>query len=70
MGVSAYLTDSVNFRKYLGTYINSDESIATECHGDSVFIYRTKRNDSTTKREIVNTRIYSAEDLKKDKVFE
>jgi len=68
--VSTYLTDSINFRKYLGTYINSNESIATVCKGDSIYIYRTKIDDSTHKPKIVSTTIYSAENLKKNRGFE
>ncbi|MHA4811762.1 hypothetical protein ACX0G9_26940 [Flavitalea flava] len=68
--VSAYLTDSINFRKYLGTYINSNESIATVCKGDSLYIYRTITDESTQKPKIVNTTIYSAENLKKNREFE
>jgi hypothetical protein len=68
--VSAYLTDSLNFRKYLGTYINSNESIATVCKGDSIFIYRTKQNVATHKPDIENTRVYSVQDLRKANVFE
>jgi hypothetical protein len=68
--VSAYLTDSVNFRKYLGTYIEGKESIATECKGDSVYIYRTKENAPRQKPIIVNRWVYTAEELKKSKVFD
>jgi hypothetical protein len=68
--VSVYLTDSMNFRKYLGTYINSEEKIVTECNGDSIYIYRTRENTHTHKNDIENTRIYSVQDLKKSNLFE
>ena len=68
--VSSYITDSVNFRKYLGTYINDAESIATVCKGDSVCIYRKKINETTQKFTIVNLSVFSVRDLKNSKTFD
>jgi hypothetical protein len=38
--VSDYVTDSVNFRFYIGTFDNAHENITYECKGDSVYIER------------------------------
>jgi hypothetical protein len=68
--VSVYITDSIYFRKYLGTYIDSEEKIVTVCNGDSIYIYRTRYNHQTHSSDIENTRIYSVQDLKKGNLFE
>lgn len=68
--VSAYLTDSVNFRIYLGTYITGNEAISVRCEGDSVHIYRSKMSDQTHQREITKTWGYSDPELKKSRKFE
>jgi hypothetical protein len=67
---SVYLTDSLNFRKYLGTYVNTEEYISIVCRGDSIYIYRTRENKHTHKNDIENTRIYSVQDLRKSNAFE
>ena len=67
--VSDYLTDSINFRIYIGTYNNGDEAYSYECRGDSINIYKvigTREN----KNRIINTRIYSLLNLEKKKIFE
>jgi hypothetical protein len=38
---SEYLTDSVNFRKYLGTYDVGYEQIDITCKGDSIIVTKT-----------------------------
>ena len=68
--VSAYLTDSVNFRIYLGTYITGNEGISIRCQGDSILVYRSKMSDQTHQREITKTWGYSDAELKKSKKFE
>lgn len=69
--VSAYLTDSVNFRVYLHTYDNAHERIAFECKGeDSICIYNQTFDTTTNKFKIVNTTIYRLSDLRKKRVFE
>ena len=67
--LSLYLTDSVNFRIYIGTYDEENEMITTECNGgDSIYVEKrlnlgprgvwksVKIEDQTT---------YSISDLKK-----
>ncbi|MBL7750391.1 MAG: hypothetical protein JNN29_03360 [Chitinophagaceae bacterium] len=36
--VSDYLTDSSNFRIYIGTFDNANENFTYECKGDSIYI--------------------------------
>lgn len=36
--VSDYLTDSINFRMYIGTFDNAHENFTYECKGDSIYI--------------------------------
>ena len=68
--VSDYLTDSVNFRIYLGTYVTGNEAISVRCEGDSVHIYRSKMSYQTHQREITKTWGYNDAELKKSKKFE
>jgi hypothetical protein len=67
--VSDYLTDSVNFRIYIGTYDNGDEGYSYKCTGDSVDINKvTGRRENDNK--IVDKKIYSLLGLEKKKIFE
>ncbi|HET9055205.1 MAG TPA: hypothetical protein VFN30_00010 [Chitinophagaceae bacterium] len=69
--ISAYLTDSVNFRKYLRTYDNAHESIAFECKGkDSVSIYKQVLDTNSNKFKIVSTTVYSILELRARKEFD
>jgi uncharacterized protein YozE (UPF0346 family) len=38
--VSQYLTDSANFRMYVGTFDNAHEFYSYKCNGDSIVIYK------------------------------
>lgn len=67
--VSDYLTDSVNFRIYVGTYDNADEGYSYECTGDSVYVLKiTGRRKNENK--IVDKKVYSLLGLEKKKIFE
>lgn len=69
--ISAYLTDSINFRKYLRTYDNAHEGIAFECKGkDSVNVYKQILDTTTNKFKIVSTTVYNLIELREKKVFE
>lgn len=68
--VSEYLTDGKNFRKYLGTVINSEGGIGTVCKGDSVYVYTKKDTGFSHMSMIIDTKIYKLEDLKKGKEFD
>ena len=48
-----YLTDSVNFRKYIGTYDEEDEMISVKCKGDSIIVEKKAKADQTFKIENV-----------------
>jgi len=69
--ISAYLTDSTNFRKYLRTYDNAHEGIAFECKGeDSINVYKQVLDTTTNKFKIISTTVYSLSELRKKKVFD
>jgi|GEM_PF-3103760 len=42
---SRYLTDSVTFRKYLGTFDEEDGLIITRCNGDNITVERLERTE-------------------------
>jgi len=70
---SEYLTDSVNFRIYIGTYDDSDENIIAKCKGDSVYTAKTKKTSSIPEWDIpkiLETKTYSLRDLKMQQKFE
>lgn len=69
--ISAYLTDSTDFRIYLRTYDNAHEGIAFECKGeDSICVYKQVLDTTINKFKIISTTIYSLSELRKKKVFE
>ena len=70
-GVDAdYLTDSVNFRMYVGTTDNEHENFNYTCNGDSLIIKKVAVVDTTGIWRVMETRTYSLSELKKKKVFE
>jgi len=68
--VSVYLTDSSNFRKYIGTYDNSHQSYKYECNGDSVRIILRENEDTSNNYKIVSQTLYSISFLKDKKSFD
>jgi len=42
---SRYLTDSISFRKYLGTFDEKDGMIITRCNGDKITVERLERTE-------------------------
>jgi amino acid transporter len=46
---SLYLTDSLNFRKYIGTYDEEEGMITTKCKGDSIFVEKTEKTTQSFK---------------------
>ena len=69
--VSAYLTDSNNFRIYLRTYDNAHESMRFECSGkDNIIVYYLVQDTATYKFETHDTSVYNIPFLKKKKIFE
>jgi hypothetical protein len=70
---SEYLTDSVNYRVYIGTYDEEDEMIITKCKGDSIYTAKTKKTSSKPEWDvpkILESKTYSLKDLKKQHKFE
>jgi len=67
---SHYLTDSLNFRLYVGKFDNEHENFHYACEGDSLFIERIASIDTTGKMTVMETRVYNLIDLKKKRKFE
>jgi hypothetical protein len=70
---SVYLTDSVNFRLYIGTYDNNDEHIIPKCNGDNIVVEKTKNTSSINEwnwPKVIETKIYSIKKLKQKHVFD
>ncbi len=66
---SDYLTDSVNFRVYIGTY-SDKENFAYDCTNDLVYIIRLSQI-GVEKAKVVDTlKVYSLSELKRKKLFE
>lgn len=67
--ISDYLTDSVNFRIYIGTYDNGDEGFSYKCTGDSISISKIiGRRENENK--IVNSKSYKLSELRNKKIFD
>ncbi len=64
---SLYLTDSTNFKLYIGTYDEEGEMIKTKCRGDSICVEKSISTSSMPEwnfRKIVDKKSYSLKDLK------
>lgn len=66
--VSGYLTDSTNFRKYIGTFDNGINFYSFVCKGDSVDVYYGQSHSPQNK--IISIKPYLISDLKKEGKFE
>lgn len=70
-GVDAvYLTDSLNFRLYVGKFDNEHENFHFICKEDSVVIEKIASIDTTSIMRVIETRVYNLVDLKKKGKFE
>lgn len=68
-----YLTDSVNFRVYLGTYGDENEMIITKCKGDSIHTIKTVKTSSKPEWDqpkIVKSTTFSLQKLIQQHKFE
>jgi hypothetical protein len=68
-----YLTDSLNFRLYEGTYDEGDGSIVTSCKGDSILIEKyvhEKLGVNFGALKVVERKSYNLNDLKRNHIFE
>jgi hypothetical protein len=66
--VSQYLTDSTNFRIYIGTFDNAEGGYSYNCNDDQVIVYRVEQGQSQSK--IIDSISYSIADLKRKKILE
>jgi len=74
---SDYLTDSADFRIYIGTYDDEHEKYFYELKGDSIHVEKIRFEEdlksfdaSKIKTTITENKTYSLKDLEKQKVFE
>jgi hypothetical protein len=67
---SYYLTDSLNFRLYVGKFDNEHENYSFTCKGDSITINKLSMSDTSRFLHVVETRFFSLSDLKKGKKFD
>jgi hypothetical protein len=65
-----YITDSVNFRMYVGRYDNEHEIINFQCRGDSLVIRKLGERDFRGERGVIDTQVYSIKELKSVGEFE
>ncbi len=68
-----YLTDSVNFRQYLGVFDQADEHINVDCNGDSITVTKTSTefvNPNWSKPQIIEKKVYSLQELKRRHAFD
>jgi len=65
-----YLTDSLNFRLYVGKWDNEHENFHLMCDGDSVIIEKLDRVDTTSFLKAIETKKYSLKELKSKRKFE
>lgn len=68
--VTDYLTDTTNFRIFIGTYISGENIYSFECKDDSVYVLLIKQLPSPAENQILSTKKYSLLDLKKQGKFE
>lgn len=65
---SFYLTDSVHFRKYIGTVYFDDESlISKNLDSNRIVVFKTNRHDSNIE---INKSIYYLDKLREEGIFE
>ena len=70
-GVDAdYITDSVNFRLYVGKFDNEHEIYRYSCSGDSLLIRKFAVLDFSGIRKVIDTRVFSIKELKSKGKFE
>ena len=68
---SSYLTDSVSFRKYLGTFDAESEIISVQADGDRILVEKSSNGrEAESALSSPETKVYSLENLKKSEVFD
>ena len=66
--VSEYITDSSNFRKYIGTFDNAVNFYSYICKDDSLYIYFSESHSPNNKILSIKNQLISQ--LKKERKFE
>jgi len=66
--LSAYLTDSTHFRKYLGTFDDAESGYSCDCRGDSIVVNKVIRNEPKIRKQKIE--VLSLADLKRSGKFE
>jgi hypothetical protein len=69
LGVS-YLTDSINFKVYVGQLNFENEEYRYECKGDTLMIFKYSKDFPNNTNHVVQTKTYSLSQLKKEGKFE
>lgn len=69
-----YLTDSVNFRVYLGTYDDENGYIYCKIHGDNIYVEKREHGKGSSPQwdtlKVVVRTMYSLKELRKQHKFE
>ncbi len=65
-----YITDSINFRKFIGTEDTENEILFTQCQGDSLFVKKSSINRENDSVKIIFKNIYSKKQLIKEGKFD
>ena len=60
---SDWLTDSLNFRIYIGTYDDARGGISYRCNNDSVYTIQTPDGTAKSPKKHWETKYYAIEDL-------
>ena len=68
--LSDYLTDSTNFRIYIGTYDNANSFFSYKCGGDTIYVQKNLKNETDTKSKAVEKNYYIISKLKKESKME
>ena len=70
-GVDAeYLTDSLNFRLYIGSIDSEHERYIYRCVVDSIYVTRMLSDDTSGKYHVASMRAYDLKEIRKRKIFE
>lgn len=68
--VSDYLTDSISFRKYVGTFDEGPEYYYYNILGDTIYIEKYKSSEDKAPKKLLDKRYLLISDLKRTGTFE
>ena len=63
---SHYIIDSLTFRLYVGKFDNENENFHYMCSGDSLVVEKIASLDTSGYMSVIDTRVFSFKDLKKN----